>query len=239
VTIQPGGCKTVGVRKASPLQISFCISILIHVLVLGVYAIIKSSANLPTFHQEESSIALTWDAAPKAAVVQPTTFVAPVQPVEKPAIQHLSENPAVKVILPEMHPVAPVPLLRSLPVTTAKPVVQPSVPSNAHSPVTGENVTTVQVQPGSKAKPDDFNNRKPVYPESAQRRHEQGLVLLAVTVTAQGQVAAVEIKNSSHFPLLDDAALEAVRHWNFEPARLGPIAFQSEIDVPIRFELRQ
>jgi len=57
-------------------------------------------------------------------------------------------------------------------------------------------------------------------------------------VTTEGRAARVEIKTSSGFSLLDDAAVEAVRDWEFQPARIGSLALESEIEVPVRFELR-
>jgi periplasmic protein TonB len=233
VTIQPGGCKTAGVQKASPLQISFCISILIHAMALGMYIFAKSDASLPMSQGGENPLALAFIAAPKIMVVTPDQYV------EKPITRPRPINPVIKSLPLETRPAIPVSPPRQPVEPPAKPVAQASYDADAHSPALVEDAPTLQPQPGLKAKPDDSNNQEPVYPELAQRRHEQGLVLLAVTVTAQGQVAAVEIKKSSHFPLLDDAALEAVRHWNFEPARIGPIAFQSEIDVPVRFELKE
>jgi len=37
--------------------------------------------------------------------------------------------------------------------------------------------------------------------------------------------------------LLDDAALQAVRDWVFEPAGIGLIAVDSEIEVPVRIQI--
>jgi len=61
--------------------------------------------------------------------------------------------------------------------------------------------------------------------------------LLAVKITAQGRAERVEIKKSSGFSLLDNAAVEAVCDWEFQPARIGSLALESEIEVPVRFEL--
>jgi TonB family protein len=36
-------------------------------------------------------------------------------------------------------------------------------------------------------------------------------------------------------PILDDAALQAVRGWQFKPACIGAFAAESEIEVPVRF----
>jgi len=47
----------------------------------------------------------------------------------------------------------------------------------------------------------------------------------------------VELKRTSGYPTLDAAALEAVPGWEFEPARIGSRGVDSEIEVPVRFQL--
>jgi protein TonB len=66
---------------------------------------------------------------------------------------------------------------------------------------------------------------------------QEGLVRLTVRLDARGQVTAIALRQSSGFRLLDDAAVEAVRAWRFDPARVGDAAVESEIDVPVRFQL--
>ena len=97
--------------------------------------------------------------------------------------------------------------------------------------------TARPAQPGVRAKPKYLLHPEPPYPATARRRRQEGLVLLTVKVTAQGHAARVELKESSGFPALDEAALRAVRDWEFEPARLGTVAVESEIEVPVRFRL--
>ena len=80
-------------------------------------------------------------------------------------------------------------------------------------------------------------NSQPPYPPQARRRRQQGLVVLDVTVSAQGRATTISIKQSSSYELLDDAALQAIRFWEFEPARIGAVGMESKIEVPIRFKL--
>jgi protein TonB len=47
----------------------------------------------------------------------------------------------------------------------------------------------------------------------------------------------VQIESSSGWPILDEAALRAVKNWRFHPARVGGIPIPSTVTVPIRFEL--
>jgi protein TonB len=84
---------------------------------------------------------------------------------------------------------------------------------------------------------DYLHNPKPVYPTVSRRRAEEGTVLLRVRVSAEGAALAVELRNSSGYPRLDEAAQDAVRRWRFVPARQGSEAIESWVAVPIAFKL--
>lgn len=91
----------------------------------------------------------------------------------------------------------------------------------------------------SEAKPDYLKNPAPVYPDISRRRREQGVVLIEATIDQHGWPIKVMLKKSSGFHLLDQAALKAVKRWKFHPARLGNIAVESSVYVPVRFHLTQ
>ena len=59
----------------------------------------------------------------------------------------------------------------------------------------------------------------PVYPVLARNAHVQGVVILETVLDAQGRVDSVHVLRS--FPLLDQAAVDAVRQWRFTPALLN------------------
>ncbi len=58
----------------------------------------------------------------------------------------------------------------------------------------------------------------PSYPAQARRMGEQGLVMLRVHLDEHGHVTEIVINKSSGSPRLDDAATQAVKHWQCNPA---------------------
>jgi protein TonB len=90
--------------------------------------------------------------------------------------------------------------------------------------------------------PPDFNagylnNPPPAYPSISRRSGEQGRVILRVLVSAAGNPEKVELRTSSTFSRLDEAALGAVRRWRFVPARQGDKPVAAWVLVPIIFTL--
>lgn len=82
-----------------------------------------------------------------------------------------------------------------------------------------------------------LNNPKPPYPLAARVRGQQGQLLLAVEVRADGSCGQVLIKRSSGHELLDAAARQTIRRWHFLPAHRGAVAVDAWVDIPITFRL--
>jgi periplasmic protein TonB len=80
-------------------------------------------------------------------------------------------------------------------------------------------------------------NPKPEYPISARRRHLEGRLVLRVDVTDSGSASSVAVAVSSGHSVLDEAALNAVRAWRFNPATRGGKAIPGVTYVPIQFRL--
>ncbi len=83
-----------------------------------------------------------------------------------------------------------------------------------------------------------LKNPPPPYPSAAIERGQEGVVLLSVHIDQTGQAEKVEIKKSSGHHLLDESALRTVRKWKFDPAHIGFFKTDSQIDIPIRFVLK-
>jgi protein TonB len=83
-----------------------------------------------------------------------------------------------------------------------------------------------------------LDNPPPAYPPVSKRLSEQGKVMLRVLVSVKGSPDKVELKASSGSSRLDDAALEAVKHWRFVPARQGDLPIAEWVLVPVTFSLK-
>ena len=78
----------------------------------------------------------------------------------------------------------------------------------------------------------------PEYPGNARSQGVEGEVVLRAIVDRQGTVRR-EIVVVQSVPMLDRAAIEALRQWRFEPGRdAGNRAVPVVIEVPLRFRLR-
>ncbi|MDA3970084.1 MAG: energy transducer TonB [Desulfobulbaceae bacterium] len=81
-------------------------------------------------------------------------------------------------------------------------------------------------------------NPPPEYPRLARRRGLEGVVLLEAFIDATGEVAELNIFTSSGHPVLDQAALKAVRRWRFRAGTIGGNRHEMWVKVPVRFQLR-
>jgi protein TonB len=77
---------------------------------------------------------------------------------------------------------------------------------------------------------------QPVYPEMATLAHVQGIVILEAQVDVNGQVKDVKVLRG--LPLLDDAAMEAVRQWRYQPLLLNGVPTEFILTVTMNFNLK-
>ena len=76
---------------------------------------------------------------------------------------------------------------------------------------------------------------QPVYPEAARKRGVEGWVELAFTVTPNGTVEDVEVRNASPANVFDDSAVRAIRGWRFEPVERNGERVAQRAMVRLRF----
>ena len=82
-----------------------------------------------------------------------------------------------------------------------------------------------------------LNNPAPLYPKIARDRGIEGKILLEVVVKEDGSALNVKLISSSGSSLLDESAIEAVKNWQFTPAKKFGKFVQAKVIVPIEFKI--
>jgi len=75
----------------------------------------------------------------------------------------------------------------------------------------------------------------PLYPEIARVSRVQGTVVMEAILDATGKVESVRVLGSQ--PLLDDAAVRAVRQWRYTPTELNGVPVPVLMTITVRFSL--
>jgi TonB family protein len=75
----------------------------------------------------------------------------------------------------------------------------------------------------------------PAYPAKALQQGIDGHVVLRIDVGADGRPAHVEVASAEPAGVFDQAAVDAAKHWTFEPKRKNGKAFAYQVEVPVKF----
>jgi TonB family protein len=121
--------------------------------------------------------------------------------------------------------------------STLRDVPSPNAPLS-NRPVHAVNGTaTRRIRVGEAVKPPiKLVDVKPVYPDEAQAAGIDGVVLLDIVIGTAGFVIDTEVIQS--VPALDQAAIDAVRQWQFEPTLFNGEPVEVEMTVVINFTLQ-
>ena len=76
----------------------------------------------------------------------------------------------------------------------------------------------------------------PVYPLAARRTRQTGTIEIYALIDIDGTLKGLEIVKSAS-KLLDDAVLEAVRNWRYQPYICGGNPVEVETMVSVNFRL--
>ncbi|HEX9187986.1 MAG TPA: energy transducer TonB [Vicinamibacteria bacterium] len=91
---------------------------------------------------------------------------------------------------------------------------------------------------GSIRAPRKLVDAAPVYPELAIRARVEGVVIIEATIDPRGRVANAVVLRGQGLPVLDEAALEAVRNWVYTPTLLNGVPTPVIMTVTVRFLLK-
>ena len=81
-------------------------------------------------------------------------------------------------------------------------------------------------------RPNKIKDVKPIYPPEALDKKIEGVVIVEAMINEQGKVRMIRVISSPD-PLLSDAALKAVRQWEYEPyivkGKAKPVVFTATV----------
>jgi len=89
---------------------------------------------------------------------------------------------------------------------------------------------------GDIKEPKKIKHVPPQYPQIAQTAKVQGVVIIEATIGPNGAVQEAKVLRS--IPLLDAAALDAVRQWQFTPTLLNGVPVPVIMTVTVNFTLQ-
>lgn len=77
----------------------------------------------------------------------------------------------------------------------------------------------------------------PTFPPSAQSRGISGYVILEISISDRGKIDDVVVIDSKPKGIFENAAIEAVRRWSFEPAISEGKTISTKLKQKVNFEL--
>lgn len=160
----------------------------------------------------------------------PTPVIAPPRPapVAKPAVVVAPTPLAVLESAPSPQAVAPAPVAAPTPTSAAPVAAAPATTAVTAAPPKID-------LPSSDA--DYLHNPKPPYPPLSKRLGEQGKVVVRTLIGVDGTAQKAEIKQSSGFDRLDQAALATALRWRYVPGKRAGVPEAMWFNVPFSFVL--
>ena len=180
------------------------------------------------------------DERAEGAVAATAPPAAPNPPRTRPTVAPEPEAaPSPPRPRPAAAPARPAPSRDTPSATTGQSPAGTAIASAAESADAARPDPPVAVEPvrvgGNVPPPRKTWNVTPEYPRLARLRRIQGIVILEVTVDRQGEVSSVSVLRSAEG--LDDAAVEAVRQWRYEPTMVNGRPVSVIFTETVRFQM--
>jgi len=231
--------------------VSLLVSMAAHLALLLVLA--ETSVTLVTHSAAPIAVTILQAAPPPPPLGGGGARTAPAPVVPAP----VSEAPVPQPVRPKIarHPPhtrpapAPVPVQHEAPASeTREGVGSPAgaaggvfggVPGGQVGGIVGGQGDEVVPADRVATQPQKISGDKPQYPPLARVRGVEGLVVVTAIIDREGHVEADGLAAVESLPLLDAAAIEAVRQWRFTPGRdAAGRSVRVRVRIPIRFQLR-
>jgi periplasmic protein TonB len=167
-------------------------------------------------------------ARPDAAAAKPdlNPTVAPFE--APPAIQPEVTPPGAEYLGPTTNMFGPPASIGAIVDSSRSIAVQPPEPPRPAGPVRAGDLPVAPMK---------TVDARPIYPEIARRARVEGIVVMEAVLDTSGRVTQLRVVKS--VPLLDQAALDAVRQWRYTPSVYAGHPVSVLMTVTIRFMLQQ
>ena len=234
-------------RKKKRNPITVALSIAAHLIVLGILVLVPllqtqaitlpkvdMSMFLPRSSTPHDSVPVFTErhGAPAHTNTAPTVFTAPISIPTQIAL--VDEPPRSDgLIVPfNSHPSEFDSLISKISNRTdiGLPVTPPGPPPPPPTPPPAVDARPVRVSAGAQAAILIYQV-KPVYPPLARQARVQGVVVLEAVISKEGTIES--LRTASGHPLLNQAALDAVKQWRYKPTLLSgePVAVVTTVTV--------
>jgi protein TonB len=228
-------------------------SILAHVAIIGALVVVPLMYFTDQLPQPPDMLAFVVASTPPPPPPPPPPPVAPQQP--RPVKQQVAPTPVAQ---PVAAPPAPVEAPSEITAPAAAPLadvpvrelagLEGGIAGGVPGGVAGGVMPAPPPPPppppapakpirigGAIAEPRLVHRVNPDYPPIAISARKEGVVILEATVDANGAVSEVRVLRSE--PLLDKAAVDAVRQWRYAPLQLNGQAHPFILTVTVSFNL--
>jgi protein TonB len=216
------------------------ISIAAHLVVLLLLLIVPLAADIALPMPEKDLPEFIRVAPPPPPPPPPTPVPAPRHPVATamtdPSVPPTSAPPSIQPERPAPGPQFDVAIgsgtngQGGLGIDTGVVTVAPPPPPDPPRPAT---VRVAQLP----EPPRKIVDVRPLYPDIARNAHVEGTVILEAVLDTSGNITQLRVVRS--VPLLDHAALDAVRQWKYTPTVYGGRPVSVLMTITIRFTLNQ
>jgi protein TonB len=216
---------------------------IIHVALLAVVLSVRRDEPVRPLESRTMTAELLSPAPVAAALALQST--APPPPKPTPPVPHpklkvqTRPTPAPQptpMPLPQTAPPSPTtPAAAESPLVTAAAPAAPAVPATAAAPAIGR--PTLELSAPKNVAHLDCNITRPDYPALSRRRGEAGTAYVRFVVGVNGSLEDIDLKKSSGFDRLDEAALSAVRSSTCKPYLENGVPIRAAYTQPYQFGL--
>ncbi|MET0249474.1 MAG: energy transducer TonB [Sphingobium sp.] len=204
--------------KRPPNYLAILLILIFHAVLI--YAIAQARQHYVRAKEARLSVVNLSPPPPPPASETPPPPSSPQIIAPPPVVRIPVNEPPRLVTTTEPVRISPVPVAIVAP---PSPPAPPAPPAPVSTTIQGGDLSAQMV-----------SGKPPRYPIESRRQHEQGTVVLSLTVGVDGRVESIAVAHSSGSARLDNAARDAVRHWRWQPlVREGhPMRVRGIVEIP-------